>query len=444
MERKSIDPAAQIMIERASEAGISTLFSRADEIKPCTIGAEGMCCRICAMGPCRLTGKDKEEKTGVCGATASTIAARSFARMVAAGASAHSDHGRDAALALLATARGEAHNYRVKDEGKLRTVAGYLGIDPKGKDTNKLAEQVALAALENFGQQSGTLAYVSRAPQKRQDIWAKEGITPRGIDREIVEVLHRTHAGTDQEARSLLDSALRCALSSGWGGSMLATDLQDILFGTPSAVRSKANLGVLQNDAVNVVIHGHEPTLSEMIVTAAGDPELVAYAKSKGAAGINLAGICCTSNETLMRHGVPPAGNMAMQELAILTGAVDAMVVDVQCVFQGLAKTAKDSNTLLITTSSKAHIQGATHIQFDKARPLDTAKDIIRAAIDNFENRREVFIPDIVSPLVAGFSHEYIRYILGGLFSRVHPLHFGRAIPGILQAPERQYYEWTH
>lgn len=414
MERKTIDPATQAMLERAE--GVSTLFSRAVEIKPCTIGAEGSCCRICAMGPCRLTGKDKEEKTGVCGATASTIAARSFARMIAAGASAHSDHGRDAALALLAAARGEAPGYEIKDEVKLRAVAGYLGVSADGKDKNKLAEEVALAALADFGRQSGKVAYVSRAPAKRQEIWEKEGVTPRGIDREVVEVLHRTHAGTDQHAKSILDAALRCALGSGWGGSMLATDLQDILFGTPTALRSRANLGVLKEDAVNIVLHGHEPTLSEMIVAAAADPELVEYAKSKGASGINLAGICCTSNETLMRHGVPPAGNVVMQELAILTGAVDAMVVDVQCVFQSLAKVAEENHTLLITTSEKAHIPGAVHMQFDKSRPLERAKEIVKAAIDNYENRREVFIPDVSSPLVAGFSHEYIRYMLGGRY----------------------------
>ena len=402
------------MLQRAE--GISTLFSRADEIKPCTIGAEGSCCRICAMGPCRITGKDKEEKTGVCGATPSTIAARNFARMVAAGAAAHSDHGRDAVMALLAAARGEAPGFEVKDEVKLEAVAGYLGIPTEGKEKNKLAEEVALKALENFGQQSGQLSYISRAPAKRQEIWEKEGVVPRGIDREIVEVLHRTTVGTDQEAKSILDAALRCALGSGWGGSMLATDIQDVLFGTPSAIRSRANLGVLKEDEVNIVLHGHEPTLSEMIVAAASDPELVEYAKSKGAAGINLAGICCTSNEALMRHGVPPAGNVVMQELAILTGAVDAMVVDVQCVFQGLAKIAEKKHCLLITTSKKAHIPGAVHVQFEEDRPLEVAEEIVKAAIDNFENRREVFIPDISSPLIAGFSHEYIRYMLGGRF----------------------------
>jgi carbon-monoxide dehydrogenase catalytic subunit len=161
------------------------------------------------------------------------------------------------------------------------------------------------------------------------------------VDREVVDLLHRTHAGNDQDAEHLLDQAMRCALADGWGGSMLATDITDILFGTPAPVRSEANLGVLREDMVNVIIHGHEPILSEIIVAAAQDPEIIAYAQSKGAKGVNLAGICCTANEILMREGIPLAGNFLQQELAILTGAVDAMVVDVQCIMEGLVPLAQ-------------------------------------------------------------------------------------------------------
>ena len=113
---------------------------------------------------------------------------------------------------------------------------------------------------------------------------------------------------------------------------MWATDISDILFGTPSPQVGEVNLGVLKDDEVNIIVHGHEPTLSEMIVTAVLDPDLIEYAKSKGANGICLAGICCTSNEVMMRQGIPSAGNFLNQELAILTGAVEAMVVDVQCI----------------------------------------------------------------------------------------------------------------
>jgi carbon-monoxide dehydrogenase catalytic subunit len=415
--KKSIDPAVLEVLEKATAAGISTMFSRVDEMKPCPIGAAGECCKICAMGPCRITGKDKENKTGICGATLDTIAARNFARAVCAGASSHSDHGRDISLTLLAVARGEAKDYQIKDEIKLHEVAGFMDISTEGKTKEKIAEEVALKALDNFGKQdSKPLTYVSRAPKKRQELWKKLGLAPRGIDREVVETLHRTHAGTDQDAEHILDQVMRTALGSGWGGSMLATDLSDILFGTPHPLRSKANLGVLEKEQVNIILHGHEPTLSEMIVEASRKPDMIEYAKSKGAKGINLAGICCTANEILMRQGVSVAGNVLHQELAIITGAVDAMVVDVQCVFQSLAKLAENYHTLLITTSAKAKIKGATHVQFDEHRPMEVAKEIVKMAIDNFSNRKEVSIPAFKTDLVAGFSHEYIRYMLGGKY----------------------------
>ncbi len=257
---------------------------------------------------------------GVCGATLGTVAARNFARMVAAGASAHSDHGRDLAFTLIAVGKDEAEGYRVKDKAKLVQVAGYLGISAEDKEINELAVEVGELALQQFGQQSGEVIYTGRATEKRQKIWRDLGMMPRGIDREVVEIMHRTHTGVDMEAHNILTHAMRASIADGWGGSMLATDISDILFGTPAPLHSEANLGVLKDDEVNIIVHGHEPTLSEMIVVATQDPEMIEYAKSKGANGINLAGICCTSNEVLMRHGIPPAGNYLSQEVAIVTG----------------------------------------------------------------------------------------------------------------------------
>jgi len=404
------------MLERAEGEGIPTAFSRAEQVKPCPTGAGGACCKMCAMGPCRFVGKAPEEVRGVCGADLATVAARNFAREVAGGASAHSDHGRDLAFVLQAVAKGEVQGYQIKDPVKLRQVAGYLDVATEGRSIEDIAYDVGVAALAAFGQQRGDIIYLKRATPKRQAIWRQLGIAPRGVDREIVEIMHRTHTGVDMDAENILTQAMRAALADGWGGSMLATDISDILFGTPTPLQSQANLGVLREDQVNIVVHGHEPTLSEMIVAASQDPELIAYAQSKGATGINLAGICCTSNEILMRHGIPPAGNYLQQELAVITGAVEAMIVDVQCIMQALAPLSKRFHTRLITTSPKAKIPGATHMQFNEHTALDDAKAIVRLAIDNFANRGKVFIPRDKSPMIAGFSHEYLNYMQGGRF----------------------------
>jgi carbon-monoxide dehydrogenase catalytic subunit len=412
-ENPSIDPTVVEMLEVAREKDIQTAFDRAEAMKPCPIGSEGACCHNCDMGPCRLVGKHDR---GICGATKETVAARNLARMIAAGSAAHSDHGRDMALTLLAAVEGEAPDYKIRDEAKLREVAEFLDVPTKGRETMDVAKDVAEAALAQVSNQKGEILFLKRAPAKRQEVWRKAGIAPRGIDREIVEIMHRTHVGNDQWYESILMSALRTALSDGWGGSMLATDITDILFGSPVPVMASANMGMLSEDEVNIVVHGHEPVLSEMILAAVNDPEMIEYAKSKGAKGINLTGICCTANETLMRQGVPTVGNFLSQELAMTTGAVELMIVDIQCIMQALAPLADQFHTKLITTSPHAYIEGAEHIDFEESRALEIAKEIVKMGIDNFPNRGETHIPKEVNRLVAGFSHEYINYALGGFY----------------------------
>lgn len=410
----SIDPAACYVLDYAELMGISTSFSRAADHKPCTVGSgqSGVCCKNCYMGPCRIT---KEGQVGICGATLETIAARNLARAIAAGAAAHSDHGRDLAFTLHGVATGEAQGYEIRDEAKLYAVAAKHGLETKGKTMIEVALDVANKAISEFGQQRGQLSYIKSAPPKRQKIWQENGVVPRGIDREVVEILHRTHIGDDQDASHILLASVRTALSDGWGGSMWATDISDILFGTPSPKVGSVNLGCLEEKQVNIIVHGHEPTLSEMIVTAVQEPELIEYAKSKGADGINLAGICCTANEVMMRQGIPSAGNFLTQELAILTGSLEAMVVDVQCIMQSLTDVAKHFHTEIITTSPKVKITGATHIEFDEHHAMDIARQIVRRAIDNYANRGETRIPTGISEeMVPGFSHEYLAYMQGG------------------------------
>jgi carbon-monoxide dehydrogenase catalytic subunit len=412
--------ATQQMIDLSRKKGITTVFDRAEAMKPCPIGAEGSCCKNCSMGPCRVPPSKKEgepQKVGVCGATAETIAARNFARMVAAGSAAHSDHGRGVAEVFLLVAKGEIPGYRIKDAQKLMQVGLDFGLDVENMDIQELAIRVGELCIAEFGRQEGELTFAKRAPLKRQELWRKHNMMPRGIDREIVELMHRTHMGVDQDYKNLTTQAARAALGDGWGGAMIATELQDIMFGTPVPITGSINLGVLKEDEVNIIVHGHEPLLSEMIVVACQDPELVEYAKSKGAKGITLAGMCCTANEILVRHGIPIAGNFLQQELAIMTGALDAMVVDVQCIMQAIKETARNFHTEIITTSPKAKIEGARHMQFEEHDPVNTAKQIVRAAIDNYPNRKgKTNIPQITQDMIVGFSHETINYVLGGTF----------------------------
>ncbi len=416
----SANPVSRTVQDWGEGHGMTTCFDRAQSMKACPIGSSGACCSICNMGPCRFTGKTAEEEgRGVCGAKLETVSARKLLRQIAAGTAAHSDHARGMVLALLAAANGEAKDFQVTDVKKLYRVAGYLGIEyGEGREIMDVARDVAMAFLNDFGRQlPGHINYTSRAPKKTQERWAKYGITPRAVDREIAEAMHRTNIGVDHDPDHLLTHGLRTALADGWGGSMISTDITDILFGTPKPVFAEASLGIFKEDEVNVVIHGHEPLFPEMLISVVDEPELVEYAKSKGAKGINVGGMCCSANEVLMRHGIPTAGGFTNQELGMMTGLIDLFTVDVQCIMPSLSELARKFHTILVTTNEKAMIQGATHMPFDEHHAKDYARKIVRMAIDNFPNRKHIgsHVTE-KNPLIGGFSHEYIEYMQGGQF----------------------------
>lgn len=427
----SICTASQKMIKRSQELGIDTIFDRAARMKPCNIGIQGICCKNCAMGPCRLPlpkgGIEGEDtRKGLCGATANTIAARNFLRMIAGGAAAHSDHGRTVAEVFLSVARGETKDYKIKDPIKLLSIAPHYNVETKvevdgemvDREISEIALEVAEAAISEWGKVgSNTLVY-KHFPEARQEIWKKHGVLPRNIDREIVDIMHRTHMGVDQDYKNLMKQGARAALAD-LTGSWIATDLQDVMFGTPSPLISEANLGVMKQDHVNIIVHGHEPVLSEMIVAASQSVEALEAAQKVGAKGIQLSGICCTANEVLQRHGVPNAGNFLQQELAIITGACDGMVVDVQCVMQNLANVAKCFHTKLFTTHPMAKMEqpNVIHIEFDEHHAMEDAMRIVMEAVENYKNRdADVQIPPEKESQVAGFSVESIKYHLGGTF----------------------------
>jgi carbon-monoxide dehydrogenase catalytic subunit len=426
-ELKHADKASQVMIKRACDEEIKTVWDRYEEMQPqCGFGSLGICCKNCSMGPCRIDPFGEGPQVGICGANADTIAARNLVRMIAGGAAAHSDHGRDIAHTLLMAAQDPNSDYDVKDPEKLKRIAALYGITTDGRDIKEIATDVARAALEEFGRQKGEVQMVKNAPAARQKVWKDLGVTPRAIDREIVEIMHRTHIGVDTDYKNIVKQGVRASLADGWGGSMVATEISDVLFGSPQPLRATANLGVIDKDYVNIIVHGHEPTLSDVIAVVSMSKELNEKAKKAGAKGINLGGICCTANEILMRHGINVAGSVMQQELAVLTGAVEVMLVDVQCLYPALETVTRCFHTKLVTTSPKAKIPGAEHIEFHEDRAVEIATKIIETAIDNFKNRNpeNIHIPKNTEKLIAGFTAETVFDFLGGKYrSTYRPLN---------------------
>lgn len=412
----SCDATAQ-MLEKAGRDGVETTFLRAATMKACPIGADSACCKNCSMGPCRLNPRDPYAKVGVCGATMDTIMARNFARMVATGSAAHNDHGMNILKVFKGIVEGEINDYSIADQDKLELVASSIGIAVEGRSMEEIATDLCTELEKTYTQLEGEMPFVKRVPQETLDTWRKLGIVPRGALREVMELLSRTHIGCDQHYESITTQSSRTALADGWGGSMVATELSDIMFGTPTPLLAEVNMGVLKEDHVNIIVHGHEPNMFESILAAVNDPFFIDMAKEKGAVGINLVGMCCSGAEMMSRHGIPHAGNFSSTEEVIITGAVDAMVVDIQCIKQGLAAVAKCYDTHLITTNPRCHIEGTTHIEFDEHDPRKCTDEVITKAIARYSTRNKpVEIPQIKATGVQGFSHEYVEYMLGGTF----------------------------
>ena len=410
---EEMEAATARLLETGAKVGADAWQLRVKNQTPhCKFGEQGVCCKICSMGPCRITPKAPR---GICGCDAHGIVARNYLKFTAGGAATHSDHGREICHTLYCASPDGS--YQVKDPEKLIRIAKEWGVETEGKDIYDLAHEMAVLGMGEYGKVFGYQNFLKRAPQHTQDLWEKEEIAPRAIDREVSCSLHMTHMGCSSKPEALIRQSLRAGLSDGWGGSMAGTEFSDVLFGTPKPIDTEANLGVMEKDNVNIVVHGHDPSLSEMICEYADDPDMIAYAKSKGAKGITVSGVCCTSNEVAMRRGIPMAGNFLQQENVVLTGACEAIVVDVQCIFPALGPLSKCFHTKFITTSPIAQMPDSEFIRFEAESAAENAKAIVKAAIDNFENRNPdlVYIPDMKQKATVGYSVEAIVKTLDGV-----------------------------
>ena len=410
---EQMEAATNELLETGKKVGADSWQQRVKNQTPhCGFGEAGTCCRICSMGPCRITPKAPR---GICGCDVHGIVGRNYLRFTAGGAATHSDHGRQICHTLYQTHEGGA--YQVKDPEKLKRIAHEWGIETEDKNIYDLAHEVAETALLEYGKPFGVQRFLKRAPEHTQELWHNAGIEPRAIDREVSQAMHMTHMGCSSLPEALIKQSLRAGLSDGWGGSMMGTEFSDILFGTPRPVDTTANIGVMEKDMVNIIVHGHDPSLSEMIVFYAQDPEMVALAKSVGAKGINIAGVCCTGNEVAMREAIPMAGNFLQQENVVLTGACEAIVVDVQCIFPALGPLSKCFHTKFVTTSPIARMPDSDFIEFHEETAAENAKAIVKMAVENFKNRNPelVHIPQLKTKARVGYSVEAIKKCLDGV-----------------------------
>lgn len=416
---RTTDPGALQMLKMAQESNIETVFDRAVAQQPqCAFGYKGICCRICIAGPCRVKKEDGPGSRGICGASAYTIVSRNLVRMIAGGAASHSEHARHVLHTAHALVEGHAPDYEIKSPAKLHALAQKLGIATLDREDMEILKDVVEVGYADFGRyQDRPLAFLdSFMTEGRRKKFQHTNIMPRNIDGSITELIAQTAMGVDSDPVNIIFGGLKSSLAD-LGGEYIGTTLSDVLFGIPVPIVSEANLGVINPKMVNIAVHGHNPVLSEMVVAAAR--AMKEDAIKAGAEGVNIVGICCTGNELLMREGVYLATSSASQEMAIMTGALDAMVVDIQCIYPAVQTLAECFHTKVITTEGIMKIPGAQHIAFNTTSAMDDAKKLINIAIKAYKNRdpKKISIPTERHKLVAGFSVEALTEI----FSKINP-----------------------
>lgn len=416
---RSVDPGALEMLKVAQEQQIETVFDRFVAQQPqCGFGYKGICCRICIAGPCRVKTEEGPGSKGICGATAFTIVARNLVRMIAGGAASHSEHARHVLHTAHAMVEGDAPSYSIKSPEKLHQLASQLGISSINREDREILKDVTEIAYSDFGRyQDRPLAFLdSFLIEQRRKKFQHTNITPRSIDGTVTELIAQTAMGVDSDPVNLIFGGLKGSLAD-LAGEYIGTKLSDVLFGVPEPIVSESNLGVINPKMVNIAVHGHNPVLSEMVVAAAR--QMQEEAKKVGAEGINIVGICCTGNELLMREGVYLATSSASQEMAIMTGALDAMVVDIQCIYPAVQQLTECFHTKVVTTEGIMKIPGAQHIAFNAETAMEDAQKLVHIAIKAYKNRdpKKISIPNERHNLVAGFSIE----ALTDIFSRINP-----------------------
>lgn len=429
------DPAVREMMLRAEQIGIDTAFDRFDAQQPqCSFGLAGVCCKICNMGPCKITPKSPK---GVCGADADLIVARNLLRSAAAGASQHGMHAREVILSLKWAAEGRL-NIPIMGQQKIRDTAKSFGIKTEHRQIKHIASDLADALLEDM---SRTVPAEHRtikacAPAERQEVWKDLDIIPISAYHEVFEAFHKSGCGTDGDWKSIMQQFLRCGLSFTFSGVVGASIATDSLFGVGDRVTSKVNIGALKKGYVNIAVHGHLPTLVSQIVAVGQEEKFVELAKSKGAKGIQFYGICCSGLAAMYRYGgVIPLSNAVSAELVLGTGALDLWVADVQDVFPSIMEVAKCFKTTVVTTSESARLPGAERFEYDHhhsniEQTRELAEKIVMRAIESFEARRgiPVYIPPYEVDAEVGFSVEYVCKRFGSMQPLADALREGKIL----------------
>lgn len=404
------------MYEKVKKDGVTNIVDRynAQEKGRCPFCSKGLSCKLCSMGPCRISEKNPY---GACGIDAAGMTVRNFVHLNMLGTEAYTYHAIEAAKTLKATAEGKTP-YEIKDVEKLKWFAEQLGIE--GNDVKELAIKVADFVIADLGSVDKSKLVEVFSPEKRKEVWEKLGIYPSGVFQELLVVGSSSMTNVDTNYVSLAKKSMSMGIATCMAAQIALEVIQDILFGTPMSHESYADLGILDPEYVNIAVDGHEPFVGAALIKLAESEEVQEKAKKAEAKGLRIIGFIETGQELIQRFNSPVfagiVGNWIVQEFALATGAVDVFAADMNCALPSLPEYQR-YGVKIVPVSRLVRLRGIDEgLDYEPEKAEKIAKELIDMAIENFKQRDKTksYKIDKKQKIVVGFSPEAILNALNG------------------------------
>ncbi|GIM29633.1 carbon-monoxide dehydrogenase catalytic subunit [Clostridium polyendosporum] len=402
----------------------------------CGFGKKGVCCRLCANGPCRITPKSPR---GICGADAHTIVARNFLRAVAAGAGCYIHVVETTALNLKKTAEVKGE---LKGGETLNRLAEVFGIDES--NIHKKAERVAKAVLDDLYnpryEKMKLLKKLTYAPRFKR--WKELGILPGGAKSEVFDALVKTSTNLNSDPVDMLMHSLQLGIATGLYGLTLTNLLNDIMLGEPVIRPAKVGFRVIDEDYINIMITGHQHSIFTHLQDELKKEEVQDMAREYGAKGFKLVGCTCVGQDLQLRGEhyddifSGHAGNNFTSEAVLATGAIDIVLSEFNCTLPGIEPVAEKYMVKMVCLDDVAKKSSADFVRFSFEDRGKITEGILTEALVSYKNRREkveIKIPKDHGndDTITGVSETSLKKFLGGTWKPLVDLIAQGKIKGV-------------
>ncbi|MHC1685813.1 MAG: anaerobic carbon-monoxide dehydrogenase catalytic subunit [Clostridiaceae bacterium] len=434
---KVCDSADKVLHGFISGLDVETSHHRVESQKnKCKFGSEGVCCKICANGPCKIT---PTSPRGICGATADTIVARNFLRAVSAGSGCYIHVVETTARNLKSI--GEAKGI-LKGIDTLNRLANVFNIEET--DLHKKAVLIAEKVLKDLYKPTyEKMELVENLTYKpRLDKWKELNILPGGAKSEVFDGVVKTSTNLNSDPVDMLLTCLKLGISTGLYGLTLTNLLNDIILGEPKIRAAKVGMKVIDSDYINIMITGHQHSLIAHLQERLIDADIYEKAKKVGAKGFKLVGCTCVGQDLQLRGEhydevfSGHAGNNFTSEAVIATGAVDLILSEFNCTLPGIEPIADKFKVKQICIDDVAKKANAEFVAYSFEERENITDKIIKEALTSYSERRESITINLPEnhgddETITGVSETSLKEFLGGTWKPLVDLIASGKIQGV-------------